>query len=55
MFGFNRWRKTIEIVEAPLRRANNRYDQDETMHVRTARIKGPWHSGCLTSAPTGQI
>lgn len=43
MFGFNRWRKTIEIVDAPQRRANNRYNQDETMQVRTARIKGPWH------------
>lgn len=55
MFGFNRWRKTIEIVEAPLRRANNRYDQDETMHVRTARIKGPWHSGMVDFLKTHEV
>ncbi|MEL6921823.1 MAG: hypothetical protein AAFO77_12545 [Pseudomonadota bacterium] len=43
MFGLNRWRNAIEIIEGPLRRSQNPYDQDETEHVRTARIKGPWH------------
>jgi len=47
MFGLNRWRKAIEISEGPLRRSLNPYDQDETEHVRSACIKGPWHSGMV--------
>jgi len=47
MFGLNRWPKAIEIAEGPPRRSHNPYDQDDTEHVRTARIKGSWHSGMV--------
>lgn len=47
MFGLSRWRKAVEISEGPLRRSHNPYDQDDTEHVRTARIKGPWHTGMV--------
>ncbi|MEL7513996.1 MAG: hypothetical protein AAGK03_05250 [Pseudomonadota bacterium] len=43
MFGLNRWRKSVDISDGPLRSSLNPYDQDETAHVLTARITGPWH------------
>lgn len=55
MFGLNRWRKAIEIAEGPLRRSHNRYDQDDTQHVRTARIKGPWHSGMVNFLKSHEV
>lgn len=49
MFSLASWKKSIRLIDGPVRTCHNPFDQDATQRVRIARIAGPWHPAMARS------